>query len=88
MKHTTMLAGLGLLSLCFGCQSNAHLTKSVEQQQQIINELQTKVAKMEAVMTQVQQDVQGLKQESSIVKEDIKKVQPGYVEGNLQEGGN
>lgn len=43
---------------------------------------------MEMELSQTKDDMNLLKKEYTKAREDIKKVQPTYVEGNIMEGGN
>ena len=77
------------ISLFFcGCQNTSPLKKTSELQQQTINEMQARLNKTEIQLEQYQQDMSALKKEFAKLKEDVKKVQPKYVEGNIQEGAN
>ena len=78
-----------VLTLAFGgCQNSGGLTQKVEQQQQTINELNTRIAKIELRLEQQQKELDSLRRNFSRVKEDVKKVQPKYIDGVLQEGSN
>ena len=71
-----------------GCQNTTPLKKTSELQQQAINEMQARLNKTEIQLEQYQLEMTALKKEFSKLKEDVKKVQPKYVEGNIQEGAN
>jgi outer membrane murein-binding lipoprotein Lpp len=79
---------LAAVVLCWGCQSNSNLSATVEQQQKTINELSSKISKLEMDQTHTRQEMDSLKKEFIKVKDDIKKVQPKFVEGGIQEGGH
>lgn len=74
--------------LCVGCTNVDSLKNTVELQQQSINEMQARLKKLEMQVGENQQQMNEIKKEYTKVGEDIKKVQPKYVEGMIQEGGN
>ena len=87
MKTNLILLVFVLLIFCGGCQ-NAGLKDTVDQQQQSINDLEARVKTMEMRLNQTQQDMAAMKKKFTKIKEDVKKLLPGYVEGNIQEGGH
>ncbi|NUM32993.1 MAG: lipoprotein [Candidatus Brocadiae bacterium] len=83
-----ILIVLCIVVLLAGCQTSDSLKNTVELQQQTINEMQSRLKKMEMELSQTKDDMNLLKKEYTKAREDIKKVQPTYVEGNIMEGGN
>ena len=79
---------LCIVILFSGCQSNESLKNSIELQQQTINEIQSRLKKMEMELQQTKDDMSLIKKEYNKASEDIKKVQPNYIEGGIMEGGN
>ena len=72
--------------LCAGCQNTNQLQNTIELQQQTINDMQTRLQKLELEQAQIQQNMDSLKKEYMKAQEEIKKVQPTYVDGSIQEG--
>jgi septal ring factor EnvC (AmiA/AmiB activator) len=75
-----------IVFLCVGCQNTNQLQNTIELQQQTINDMQTRLQKLELAQAQLQQNMDSLKKEYMKAQEEIKKVQPTYVDGSIQEG--
>jgi len=75
-----------IVLLCVGCQNTNQLQNTIELQQQTINDMQTRLQKLELAQAQLQQNMDSLKKEYMKAQEEIKKVQPTYVDGSIQEG--
>ncbi|BBM83663.1 hypothetical protein [Candidatus Uabimicrobium amorphum] len=71
--------------LLSGCVSSP-LQETVEIQQNTIDDLSSRLEKLEGKLDIQQQKIDGLEKELSTMKSGLRKVTPGYLEGTIQEG--
>ncbi|HNZ67299.1 MAG: hypothetical protein KBC30_04720 [Planctomycetes bacterium] len=71
--------------LCVACKNTNQLQNSIDLQQQTINEMQNRIHKLELEQEQTRQNMETLQRDYKKATEEIKKVQPKYVDGSIQE---
>lgn len=72
------------LTLC-SCVSSP-IQETVEIQQSTIDDLNSRMEKMESTLQIQQQKIEALETELNSMKTGLQKVTPGYLEGTIQEG--
>jgi len=75
-----------IISICLTACGNQELKRNLEQQQQIIDDLNANVEKLEGKLQTLEQTTKTLQKEISEVKDNVKKTSPAYLEGSIQEG--
>ncbi|WP_372369055.1 hypothetical protein [Candidatus Uabimicrobium sp. HlEnr_7] len=68
------------------CSCASPVQETVEIQQNTIDDLSSRLEKMEGKLEIQQQKIDGLESEINTMKSGLRKVTPGYLEGTIQEG--